>query len=128
MKLYVNPHGYAQVNLRQLSKSRSMKVHRLVMLAFKGDSELFVNHKNGIKTDNRLENLEYVTAKENTQHAISSGLMKPMRSEDVHTAKLTQEQVKEIRAIDDMTQKQIARLYSVDQSTISRVRKKDTWT
>jgi len=41
-------------------------VHRLVMLAFVGDSELKVDHLNGAKDDNRLSNLEYVTQRENS--------------------------------------------------------------
>ena len=47
---------------------KTVKVHRLVMLAFNWKSELEVNHKNWIKHDNRLENLEYVTKSENHIH------------------------------------------------------------
>ena len=43
-------------------------LHRLVMLVFIWDSKLVVNHKNWIKTDNRLENLEYCTRSENIKH------------------------------------------------------------
>lgn len=45
------------------------KVHRIVMSAFKGDSSLTVDHLNGNKQDNRIENLEYVTAGENAKRA-----------------------------------------------------------
>ena len=45
------------------------KVHRIVISAFKGDSALTVDHLNGNKQDNRLENLEYVTAGENAKRA-----------------------------------------------------------
>lgn len=51
-------------------------VHRLVARAFLGESSLFVNHKNGIKGDNRVENLEYATQKENMLHAYRIGLIK----------------------------------------------------
>ena len=71
-----NRGGYFSVSLRRHKKSHSKKIHRLVALAFlpnpKNKSD--VNHKNGIKTDNRVENLEWMTRAENMQHAVNSGL------------------------------------------------------
>lgn len=66
--------GYILANLSTKSKIKRYKTHRLVMLVFKGKSILQVNHKNGIKEDNRLENLEYVTQEENMRHAFKNGL------------------------------------------------------
>lgn len=51
-------------------KGKLMYVHRLVMLAFHGKSDLTVDHLNMNKQDNRLENLEYVTVVENTKRAL----------------------------------------------------------
>ena len=51
-------------------KGKRMYVHRLVMLAFHGKSDLTVDHLNINKQDNRLENLEYVTVVENTKRAL----------------------------------------------------------
>lgn len=57
--------GYPVVTLTKKSKRKTFMVHRLVMITFCGVSELQVDHINGIKTDNRLENLRYCTNREN---------------------------------------------------------------
>ena len=69
-----NSRGYMTVSLYDGATPRSRKsflVHRLVLSAFLGDSNLQCNHKNGCKFDNRLENLEYCTAQENSRHSVN---------------------------------------------------------
>lgn len=57
--------GYSRLTLYKNKVKRGFLTHRLVMLTFQGDSELQVDHINGIKTDNRLINLRYVEPREN---------------------------------------------------------------
>ena len=62
--------GYHRVNLFYLGKSHNKYIHRIVAEAFLGPSNgKEINHKNGNKTDNRVENLEWVTRSENVNHS-----------------------------------------------------------
>ena len=68
-KTYKEPGKYERITFRLNGKVVAKAVHRLVMSAFHGESTLHVNHINGEKHDNRLENLEYLTRKQNSCHA-----------------------------------------------------------
>jgi hypothetical protein len=80
-------------------KYHTISVHKAVCLAFHGErpAGLRINHKNGIKTDNRPVNLEYITHSENCQHSFDTGLQKPKRGMLNGMAKLTDEQVRSAR-------------------------------
>lgn len=71
--------GYHHVGLTIDGKLRRFRVHRLVAIAFIGNplNKPYVNHINGERNDNRVENLEWSTPSENTQHAFDTGLAKP---------------------------------------------------
>lgn len=91
--------GYARVNLHKEGKGKDFRVCRLVATHFidSPDNKPTVNHINGIKTDDRVENLEWATLNENMQHAYNTQLKKSMKGEANARSKLTIEQVKAIR-------------------------------
>lgn len=78
LKQTINKRGYPEVRLFSKSKSTLKVVHRLVAKAFIENKQNSpqVNHINGIKTDNSVKNLEWVTNSENQKHAFKTGLKK----------------------------------------------------
>lgn len=84
--------GYAYVGIHKDGAQKKIHVHVLVATAFipNPENKREVNHKNGNKSDNRVENLEWATSSENRQHALKTGLMKRHYN-------LTADQVREIR-------------------------------
>lgn len=71
LRFWYDKDGYAMVNLHDGKYTKHKRVHRLVAEAFikHSNGKLFVNHKNGVKSDNRVENLEWATSFENSRHA-----------------------------------------------------------
>lgn len=64
--------NYLIVSLSRDGKSKSQSVHRIIMKTFKGESNLTVNHIDGNKHNNKLENLEYCTPRDNARHVFIS--------------------------------------------------------
>lgn len=118
--------GYVQVGLHKEGGGKNFKVHRLVMLAFVSESDLHVNHINGIKSDNRLENLEYCTRSENIQHAFKIGLIP--KGQKHGQSKLTRACVERIKCgHHGITQEGVAEIYGITQQQVSRIRSGKQW-
>jgi hypothetical protein len=119
--------GYETV---QLTDRKRYTVHRLVAQAFIGPrpAGMHINHKNGIKTDNRAENLEYVTPSQNMKHAHAMGLQSN-KGEKHSRHKLKEQDIMEIkrRIGRGEMQKDIARDFGVDPSLVSHVKRGRSW-
>lgn len=90
---------YKTVLLNDSGKYKTVRVHKLVLLTFKGASKLETNHKDGNKTNNALSNLEYCNHSYNVKHAFDNGLATALFGEENGNAKLSEEKVKYIRNV-----------------------------
>ena len=129
LKPGINSRGYPTFVSHINSIAKSLTVHSFVASEFIGPRPKghTINHKNGMKFDNRAENLEYVTQKENVQHAIRIGL-KNQIGENNCKAKLTWDNVEKIRAVSHLFSRvKLAKRFNVSASSISQVIHNRTW-
>jgi hypothetical protein len=130
MKPFAGKHGYLSVSLFKNKKRKDHRVHRLVITCFLDNTEHkeYINHLDGNKKNNKLENLKWVTASENTQHAYDTGLKFGMDGEKHPMSKLTEKEVFEIRAIGKTKYlREIAEMYNVRLTTISWILTNKSW-
>lgn len=130
-ELQVHRCGYLKVWLKGVGKRKMYFVHRLVASAFIENEENRpqVNHKDGNKKNNCVENLEWATAKENIQHAYREGLNSNGSGADANNAKLTEHQVKQIVALSNSGQtiRSIACEIGCLQSTVQHIVSGSQW-
>jgi DNA-binding transcriptional regulator YiaG len=122
--------GYRMIQLSKHNNPVRFLVHRLVLLAWVGapPAGSHANHRNGIRSDNRLENLEWMTPSENQKHSFRV-LGRSNSGELNAAAKLTQGQVAQIREMlaGGIVQRVIANQFGVSGATVSDIACGRTW-
>jgi hypothetical protein len=123
--------GYKTIMFSLMSKQKRYYIHRLVAIAFipNKENKLQVNHINGIKDDNCIENLEWCTFFENTKHAMDNNLIK--KGEQAYCSKLTEKKVLAIRRLykinPNFHKTNVAKKLGVRDATIHKIINNTRW-
>lgn len=123
---------YLKVSLSKDSAIIQYSVHRIVATAFIDNpcNKKCVNHINGIKHDNRVENLEWVTYSENTKHSYTNQLQISQKGSDCSQSKTDESSVIEMRNIYNsgiITVTELAKKYGLSISTVSQILNRNRW-
>jgi hypothetical protein len=127
----IKKNGYLTVMLCKNAIQKRFHVHRLIAQTFipNPENNPEVNHKNGIKTDNRVQNLEWNTSAENRKHAKDNNLMK--KGEKHSSSKLTEKNILAIRRLykinPNFHKTNIAKKLGVRDTTIHKIIKNQRW-
>jgi hypothetical protein len=128
---YKNKKKYINITLSIEGKDIYKQMHKLVLSSFIDPpfEKAVVNHKNGNKHDNRLENLEWVTQRENNIHARKLGLTKPALGEQSGKTYLTNEEVIEIVKLrkTGLSYKDIAKKFNSTVKNVGDICRGRTW-
>lgn len=125
-----NKQGYLGIQLCRQGIIKNYFVHRLVGKAFIQNPLNLpqINHKDGIKINNNVNNLEYVTGSENVRHAYRTGLASSL-GESNSRSKLKSNEILEIRTLREsgIPVKDIARKYNIERNYIYSICLRFTW-
>ena len=126
--------GYSVVSLFKNKTRKMHKMHRLIAIAFIPNpaNKPQINHKDGNKLNNNLDNLEWNTALENVRHSFETGLNNHYhcQGEKCVTSKLKEHQVMQIRSLYNLkqhTQRELAKLYDCNHCTIWDIIHRKKW-
>ena len=136
----IDRYGYLRVTLSHEGRQYKKKIHRLVAETFLSNDNTMpqVNHKDGNKANNNVDNLEWCSAKENLQHALDIGLRQAIHKNTPHygesngRSKITKEIVEEMRKVCIPGDKEygiraLARKYGISSTAANAIINNKTW-
>lgn len=128
----VHNSGYIVMTAHRKGEVKQLRVHRLIWECFNGEipEGLVINHKNGNKQDNRIDNLEAVTNRENVVHCWKTlGRISTLAGEGSHKAKITEAQAEDIiaKCKEGYSNKTLGEMYNLHPNYISLIRHNKRW-
>lgn len=128
LKTYVGKTGYYNIRMNIDGVSKLCKCHRIIAQHFIENPNNLpqVNHVDGNKLNNSIHNLEWVTNKQNSDHAWANGLIKKQLGEKATKSKLKEKDVFDILN-SKLSISELAKIYNVHKSSIDAIRKGKNW-
>lgn len=131
LKGYTTNKGYKSIVIKTKYKVHHISIHRAVAIAFLENTDNFseVDHIDGNKSNNNVNNLQWISRLKNMQKAWNDGSIKKLSGEDCSNAKLSYQEVTEIKKLrhSGMKINDIAKKYSMNRSSISSILKGKSW-
>lgn len=132
LKPFTNPAGYYLVDLHHKYTSYTRQVHRIIATLFipNPDKLETVNHKDGNKANNAVNNLEWLTLGDNVRHAWKNGLAKPRYGTSNPANKYTEEQIHMVCKLLEMRKlnnTEIAKRCNVNVTTVIDIKFRGKW-
>lgn len=126
---YLDKNGYVLVRLNKNGEGKHCRLHRLLAIMFIYNNDKInktqINHKDGNKSNNNLDNLEWCTPRENNKHARDTGLNPILKGEDAGGAVFSDVEISSIREelqANIISQKQISKKYGISEGHLSSIK------
>ena len=132
LKPEIANNGYLRYTIWVKGKRTRFLAHRLIAIVLIENPKnlKYVNHKNSIRTDNRVDNLEWCTMSDNIKHGYSDGFLIPTQGELHGNHILTEQQVLRVRKMyvpRKFSQEKVAELFGVKRGCIKDIVERKTW-
>jgi len=124
LKSNTNRYGYITVTLSNNCDIKTVTIHRLLANAFidKVEGKEYVNHIDGVKSNNDIENLEWCTIKENNKHSFDTGLNVAQKGICHYNSRFSINDILSIRK-SDLSESKLALIYKVNRATIGKIKR-----
>lgn len=132
LKPKIDKYGYLVLHISKNNVRWNITIHRLVAIAFLPNINNYpqINHKDGNKLNNVVENLEWCSASYNVQHSFDNKLNIPIKGSKRAFSKMTEEKVIEVRyryKNEDISLKNLSKSYNISTQTLHSIITKKTW-